>query len=197
MKKLIPILSLGLIMTACNSTPKDNAAVSGVSVTQPVQPVQDTAGLAQYNEWKAMHELSDAKAYAASLEAKPAVTEVRTITKTVQAPAPKPVKRATPKPVASSNNGAGSSGSGSTANDGSGSMSSGSSQTAEVNKKQGWSKAAKGAVIGGIGGAAAGAVINKKNRVVGAVVGAVLGAGGGYTIGRGMDKKDGRIDYNF
>jgi uncharacterized membrane protein len=71
-----------------------------------------------------------------------------------------------------------------------------SSETAKVEEKKGWSKAAKGAVIGGVAGAAGGAIINKKNRVVGAVVGGVLGAAGGYGIGRTMDKKDGRIDYS-
>jgi len=58
--------------------------------------------------------------------------------------------------------------------------------------KKGWSKAAKGAVIGGAGGAVLGAVINKRNRVAGGVIGGVLGAGVGYGIGRSMDKKDGR-----
>ena len=59
-------------------------------------------------------------------------------------------------------------------------------------KKKGWSKAAKGAVIGGVGGAAAGAILVKKNRALGAVIGGVVGGGVGYGIGRGMDKKDGR-----
>ena len=59
-------------------------------------------------------------------------------------------------------------------------------------EKKGISKAAKGAIIGGVGGAAAGAVINKKNRAAGAVIGGVLGAGAGYGIGRSKDKKDGR-----
>ena len=62
--------------------------------------------------------------------------------------------------------------------------------------KKGWSKAAKGAVIGGAGGAVAGAVINKRNRAAGAVIGGVIGAGGGYVIGRSMDKKDGRVQFN-
>ena len=60
-------------------------------------------------------------------------------------------------------------------------------------QKKGWSKAAKGAVIGGATGAAAGAVIHKKNRVVGGAVGAAAGAGVGYGIGRKKDKKDGRV----
>ena len=63
--------------------------------------------------------------------------------------------------------------------------------TTETEKK-GWSKTAKGAVIGGVTGAAAGAVINKKNRGVGAVIGGVTGAAAGAVIGKQMDKKDGR-----
>jgi YMGG-like Gly-zipper len=59
-------------------------------------------------------------------------------------------------------------------------------------RKKGWSKAAKGTVIGAGTGAVAGAIINKKNRGVGAVIGGILGAGAGYGIGRSMDKKDGR-----
>ncbi|TGD83138.1 glycine zipper 2TM domain-containing protein [Hymenobacter wooponensis] len=51
------------------------------------------------------------------------------------------------------------------------------------------SSSAKGAVIGGIGGAAAGALINKKNRVVGGAVGGVAGGGLGYAIGRNADNK--------
>ncbi|WP_375437910.1 hypothetical protein [uncultured Hymenobacter sp.] len=48
---------------------------------------------------------------------------------------------------------------------------------------------AKGAVIGGLGGAAAGALINKRNRVVGGVVGGAAGAGLGYAIGKNADNK--------
>ena len=59
-------------------------------------------------------------------------------------------------------------------------------------KKKGWSKAAKGAVIGGVTGAAAGAIIDKNNRAAGAVIGGAVGAGVGYGIGRAKDKKDGR-----
>ena len=56
--------------------------------------------------------------------------------------------------------------------------------------RRGWSKSAKGAVIGGVGGAVLGAVVGKGK---GAIIGGVLGAGGGYIIGRSQDKKDGRI----
>ena len=54
------------------------------------------------------------------------------------------------------------------------------------------SKTAKGAIIGGVAGAAGGAIINKKNRAAGAVIGGVLGAGTGAVIGRRADKRDGR-----
>ncbi len=55
-------------------------------------------------------------------------------------------------------------------------------------EKKGWSKRAKGAVIGGVGGAAVGAVVSK-NKVAGAVIGSAIGAGGGYIIGNETDKK--------
>lgn len=48
---------------------------------------------------------------------------------------------------------------------------------------------AKGAIIGGLGGAAAGAIIHKKNRVVGGAVGAAAGAGTGYMIGRNIHNR--------
>jgi len=49
---------------------------------------------------------------------------------------------------------------------------------------------AKGAIIGGIGGAAAGALINKRNRAVGGVVGGVVGGAGGYAVGKSIDNKN-------
>lgn len=61
-------------------------------------------------------------------------------------------------------------------------------------KPQGLSKAAKGAIIGGVVGAGAGAVIDKKKPVRGAVIGAATGAGVGYTIGRDGDRKSGRVE---
>lgn len=47
---------------------------------------------------------------------------------------------------------------------------------------------AKGAIIGGGLGAAAGAIIHKRDPVAGGVVGAVVGAGAGYVIGNNEDK---------
>ncbi|WP_207432234.1 YMGG-like glycine zipper-containing protein [Sabulibacter ruber] len=60
-------------------------------------------------------------------------------------------------------------------------------QAQEVKKeKKGWSKKAKGAVIGGTGGAAAGAIIGGGK---GAVIGAAAGTVAGGAIGRKKDKK--------
>ena len=74
-----------------------------------------------------------------------------------------------------------------------GSISSSSTHEAQTTtQKKGWSKSAKGAVIGGASGAVLGAVINKRNRVAGGVIGGILGGGVGYGIGRSKDKKDGR-----
>ena len=65
--------------------------------------------------------------------------------------------------------------------------------TAPVNKKKGWSEAAKGATIGGLAGAVGGAIIDKK-KGRGAVIGGVIGAGTGYVIGHEKDKKSGRAN---
>ena len=62
-----------------------------------------------------------------------------------------------------------------------------SSAKAQILKN--WSPEAKGATIGGLGGAAAGALINKRNRVVGGVVGGVAGGAIGYGIGKHIDNK--------
>jgi hypothetical protein len=65
----------------------------------------------------------------------------------------------------------------------------------QAEKKKGWSKAAKGAVIGGAAGAIGGAIISKK-KGLGAVIGGVIGAAGGYAIGKKLDKKDNRYVFN-
>ncbi len=62
-----------------------------------------------------------------------------------------------------------------------------------VAKKKGISDAAKGAAIGGIGGAVAGAVIGKNGK--GAIIGGVIGAAGGYILGKAKDKKAAQVEY--
>ncbi|TGE19368.1 OmpA family protein [Hymenobacter elongatus] len=66
-------------------------------------------------------------------------------------------------------------------------------QTTPTAKKP-WSKTAKGAVLGGLGGAAGGAVLGrviggKSGTAKGAIIGAVVGGGAGALIGRRMDKQ--------
>lgn len=64
-------------------------------------------------------------------------------------------------------------------------------------KKKGWSKKAKGTVIGGAGGAVAGRVIAGKNGgTKGAIVGGVAGAAAGGAIGRKKDKKKDPVRYD-
>lgn len=66
-------------------------------------------------------------------------------------------------------------------------------QTTTTAKKP-WSKTARGAVIGGLGGAAGGAVLGrviggKSGTAKGAIIGAAVGGAGGALIGRRMDKQ--------
>ena len=67
-------------------------------------------------------------------------------------------------------------------------------KAAEAKKKEGISKAAQGAIIGGVGGAVVGAVIGKGGK--GAILGGVIGAAGGYILGRKKDKASGRVTTN-
>ncbi len=114
-----------------------------------------------------------------------ATTDVRSGLVNDNTPKAAPVRSTVPaKTTTSRNNNVSNSGSGS-------SSSSSNGSTVRNTQKKGISKAAKGAIIGGVGGAAAGAVIGKNAK--GAVIGGVVGAAGGYIIGRNKDKKDGRV----
>ena len=125
----------------------------------------DTVGLAAFRDWKIQQ-------YQQAMNATEPVVTTTPVT------AKAPVRTRTVYRKSNSN---------------SGSMNTASTHTAQTAPaKKGWSKAAKGAVIGGASGAVLGAVINKRNRVVGGVVGGVIGGGIGYGIGRAKDKKDGR-----
>jgi hypothetical protein len=194
MKKLLPIFSIAVVMVACNSNPEKIATTYPQAATQqaPANTI-DTAGFSEFQNFKAMNELAavqepvQQELIAAAPVKKATATPVRKASKSV-ASAP---KRTSTSAGSSSGNSGSSGTSVSTGND-EGAVSAGSGEVAQASEKKGWSKAAKGAVIGGVTGAAAGAVLNKKNRAVGAVIGGVVGAGGGYVLGRGMDKKDGR-----
>ena len=172
MKKILFLLTItvltAVLITACNSNGKAEAdAVAKLKAYQDsVKFSADTAGLAQFQAWKAQNELTDSEMLEDNV---PAVA----------------AGGATQRSVATRTRS-------SSASRSSGTRTSSSGNTASAPARKKVSKAAKGAVIGGVGGAVAGAIINKKNRVVGGVVGGVIGAGVGYGIGRSKDKKDGR-----
>lgn len=159
------ILGALVFVSACNTKPEANSN-PGVSNTTSA----DTTGLAAFQAMKAENELG---------------------TKPQDA---KETEKATPKTVKKITSGSSSSSTSTSSHDASGSSTHNSSgaSTAEGTQKKGWSKTAKGAVIGGVVGAGTGAVVDKKNRGAGAVIGGVIGAGAGAVIGNDMDKKDGR-----
>lgn len=69
----------------------------------------------------------------------------------------------------------------------------GSSASQGTTQKKGMSEAAKGTIIGAVGGAALGAIVNKKSPGAGAAIGGVIGGATGYTLGRAQDRKSGRV----
>lgn len=175
MKKILFAVGTVVIMASCS---QNNPRPETDTVT--LRPT-DTAGLAQFQAWKAQNELATTQALQAQqMEAQQPVREViRERVVYVNEP------RSTTTRRSSSTARRSSSGS-------SGNSTAGTSTGTTQQEKKGWSKAAKGAAIGGAGGAVVGAVVNKRNRAVGAVIGGVIGGAAGYGIGRSKDKKDGR-----
>ena len=173
MKKLLSIVSAAAItLTACTSKQNSLSAEQQLQAYKDsIKLAADTAGLSEFQQWKAYNELNAAPYQDMQYAAAAAAPVARSYA---------PARRSTSSARRSS---------GYSRSSGGGYSNSTASYPA---KKKGWSKAAKGAVIGGAGGAIAGAVINKKNRAVGAVIGGVIGGGGGYILGRQMDKRDGR-----
>jgi len=164
MKNLLPLLSI-LIIAAIVM-----AACNGKPQTDvnngKVLTYSDTTGLAEFQKWKTMNELKDPSVYynqGSEVTYQPVKKASRT-----SAPARKATRTS------------------------SGSMNSVAQYPAKTTVKKGWSRKAKGAAIGGGGGAILGAVINKNNRLVGGAIGGAIGAGLGYVIGNELDKKHGR-----
>lgn len=199
MKKYLPFLSLAFLLTACTGKP-ESTDVKTLQTTQQ-NAAMDTAGLAQFQQWKAQNELNAATeiqqpqtAPPASVKTVEVIREVRVVEKPVRVrermaspkaepmPAPLPPVENTPAETA---------GSGETASVGTGTEAT-PAPAEEAAKEKGWSKSAKGAAIGGGAGAVIGAVINKRNPAAGAVIGGVLGGAVGYGVGKIKDKKDGR-----
>ena len=199
MKRFLPFLSGLFFLAACNTQPTAPETKTLQSATQAA-PI-DTAGLSQFQQWKAQNELTVANT-PAPVQEQATVEPVKTVTvireRVVERPAPvrrsakpKPQPQPVEEPVAtkpqetSTGNG-----NGDVAQSG-GSSTDGPepAATPAPAKKEGWSKAAKGAAIGGAGGAVLGAIISKKNPAAGAVIGGVVGGAVGYGIGKSKDKK--------
>ena len=162
MKKLLPILTIAAITTIIFAACK-NKPQADANNSGKVLTYVDTAGLADFQKWKTENERKDISMYKQNNEySEPAS----------HAPVRKgSVIHHTAKKV---------------------SLSSTGQYPAKTVLKKGWSRKAKGAAIGGAGGAIFGAVINKNNRVKGGIMGGLLGAGLGYVIGNEMDRKHGR-----
>jgi len=169
MKNLLPLLSVLIIaaitMIACKGKPQTEAT------NGKVMTYTDTLGLAEFQKWKTLNELKDASVYY-NQGTEVAYQPAKKVTSSSA-----PARRSTRTYSSSSS---------------SGSMNSVAQYPAKTSMKKGWSRRAKGAVIGGGGGAILGAVINKNNRLVGGALGGAVGAGLGYIIGNEMDKKHGR-----
>ena len=60
MKLVVPFFASALLITACNSKPQTNA---DAAKTTPVTITADTTGLAQFQTWKAQHELANPAQY--------------------------------------------------------------------------------------------------------------------------------------
>ena len=194
MKNFLLSLSIAAVLAACSS--KQPAAETNTQLLLPPQnayqnnPMTDTAVAAQ--------PAAEPKAVAQA----PRIIERQTIIyreaprKNTQKPVLTSAPQETP-PIASADTPPAPAGNGTGADNGtagSGSGDGAADAETTVKKKEGISKAAKGAIIGGVGGAVAGAVIGKNGK--GAVIGGVIGAAGGYILGRKQDKKDGRIDFS-
>lgn len=196
MKKIVFVFAIIAVFMGCQSNPKigtDTATTSTKSDTATLNhnAFTDKAREVQLNGVNDTIVSSDGNTYVKlkPKEAEPATVKVAEINNKPKAQHSSSRARR----ASSVGSGAGTSKSeNSTVSNGTGSGRIDTAATpTPVTKKKGWSKAAKGAVIGAGSGAAAGAILTKK-KGKGAIIGGIIGATGGYIIGRGKDKKDGR-----
>ena len=61
MKHSLLVLSVITLLTACNSGPKASTDPNKFSLSDSLKFVNDTTGLAEYQAWKAEHELGEQK----------------------------------------------------------------------------------------------------------------------------------------
>ena len=214
MKKTILSLAIAAVFAACNSNPKVGDQTTATTTSQVT--TADTLGTAEFNQWKenqamiesqGIEEIKQDESASTVKEVAPTVMYREVPAKTTRV-AKAPVRRSAPvartssssKPNYGGNRTSTSrsevpsnTGSGTGVGSGTGTEPIVATQPAETpaEKKEGWSKAAKGTAIGAGSGAVLGAIISK-NKGKGAVIGGIVGAAGGYVLGRAKDKKDGR-----
>ncbi|HMJ46930.1 MAG TPA: YMGG-like glycine zipper-containing protein [Ferruginibacter sp.] len=191
MKKFILPLAIAAIFSACNTEKKDDTQREMVILNDSLyrNNVSSDTGTSIVAE----------PAIGEPIAVKPAAPR-KTITKSPRKtynppvvsnvpnnPAPLPTNTGTTTPNTSSTPTTGT-----TADNAGTNTGTDNTTTTVPEKKEGWSKAAKGAAIGGVAGAVAGAILTKKGT--GAVIGGVVGAAGGYILGRKKDKADGRVN---
>ncbi len=169
MKKILSILTIAVVFTACKGKTDSTLSSSKNMV------LVDTTGLSKSNV------LTDVGNNKYVINDKGVATPVTNKPVAVKPAGTSPQKTTTVNNSGSNNSGGGS-----------GNNSSTTTSEAPVNQDKGWSDAAKGTAIGAGSGAVLGAVLDKNNRAQGAVIGSAVGAGAGYIIGRHRDKKSGR-----
>lgn len=174
MKKLLSILAIAAVFTACKSKTDVNKEVVGTSAAE----LKNSTIASDTSRTTKIRVLPNGTT---------TTTTVTTVGKPVEEHAATTHKT---EKVYSSGNGTSKSQSTNTSTS---TTTSTNTNTAPVAQhKKGWSDAAVGATMGGLTGAAVGAVISK-DKVKGAVIGGVVGAGTGYAIGRAGDRKSGRV----
>jgi hypothetical protein len=178
MKNSIIALAVTAVFASCSNNPKVE------EVTTAKIPSADTAGLAQFQNWQTQQEMINTNGMYGGInefDEGQASSNVRYID---EAPVVRTRSRSTAaRSTASRSRSVSNRSYG-------GSRSSGQTQSVPA-RRRGWSKAAKGTVIGAGSGAVVGAIVSKK-KGKGAIIGGLLGAGAGYVIGRAGDKRDGR-----
>lgn len=184
MKKVILPAIFALALAACNTDTKDIETSRAILMTDTVNMQQGTSS-------------TDVAAPEAPQAAPAPRPQVVYVDRYVQAPAPRrapqPRPVATPAatpdvaplPAPTTNNLPPAPGNGDVAVN---SPIGNDLPETDVEEKKGMSNSAKGAIIGGVGGAVAGAVIGK--NVKGAAIGGAVGAIGGYILGKKKDNNN-------
>lgn len=179
MKHTVMAIAIASIFAACNSKPEKAAETTVQTDTSAVNSLNDQSELIVTKAVPDTIVTTDGSKFARVQPGAAAKTVTHTSTSKSKSSATKPAPRST-------------TGTGSSAGTGNTGTGNSSTTSTTTTKKTGWSKAAKGTVIGAGAGAVTGAIISKK-KGKGAVIGGLIGAGGGYIIGRKEDKKDGRV----